>query len=134
MTGTNGILAFPCGRVLRFPFDEMILASGASLIFIVNGVFFGEHPPMQYPGNENALGIAPEKHGVPALFHAAQARPDAVAGTAGGRVVGEPLATCFEVVERADRLLRAPLPQSPGANAQQIGLGKAGEPEYAQSR
>ena len=106
----------------------------SSRLPIVNGVFFRQHPPMQYPGNQNASGIAPEKHDVSAMFHAAQAGPDAIAGTAGVRVIGEPPATCFQFIKVADGLSCAPLAQSPGADAHQVGLGKTREPECGQWR
>ena len=54
---------------------------------------------MQDPGDENAAHDAPEKDDVPAVLHAAQARANATAGATRQRVVGQPLAAGFKIVE-----------------------------------
>ena len=53
---------------------------GMSRFVVIDGVSFRQHPLMQDAGNENASRLTPEKHDVPALFHAAQARANAIAG------------------------------------------------------
>jgi hypothetical protein len=93
---------------------------------VIDGVSFRQHPLMQDAGNENASRLTPEKHDVPALFHAAQARANAIAGATRGRVVGQPLATRFKVVDITQGLVFAPRTQGVGADIHQVGIGKAG--------
>jgi hypothetical protein len=67
---------------------------------------------------ENASRLTSEKHDVLALFHAAQAEANVVAGTARRRVVGQPLTTRFKLVNVADGPRRAPRAQRILADAQ----------------
>jgi hypothetical protein len=75
---------------------------------VVDGVTPRPHPLVQDAGDENASRFTPEKHYVPALFHAAQARANMIAGAAGRRVVGQPPATSFKVVDVTHGLVFSP--------------------------
>src|ERR1017187_4062234 len=99
---------------------------GMARFVVIDGVSFRQHPLMQDAGNENASRLTPEKHDVPALLHAAQARANAIAGATRGRVVGQPLATRFKVVDITQGLVFAPRTQGVGADIHQVGIGKAG--------
>jgi hypothetical protein len=74
---------------------------------------------------ENASRLTSEEHDMLALFHAAQAEANVVAGAARRWVVGQPLATGFKLVNVADGLRRAPSAQRILADAQQVGFGIA---------
>jgi hypothetical protein len=56
---------------------------------VVDGVPLREHPLMQDAGNENSSRLAPEEHDMLALFHAAQAGANVIAGAARRRIVGQ---------------------------------------------
>src|ERR1017187_2331869 len=63
-----------------YPLNPAIHIEGCQDSVVIDGVSFRQHPLMQDAGNENASRLTPEKHDVPALFHAAQARANAIAG------------------------------------------------------
>jgi hypothetical protein len=88
------------------------------LVCVVDRVSFGQHAFMQDAGNENASGLTSEKDDVLALFHAAQADANVVTGASRRRVVGQPLATAFKLVNVADGLREAPGAQRILADAQ----------------
>jgi hypothetical protein len=98
---------------------------GSCFAFVVDRVSFRQHAFVQDAGNENASRLTSEKHDVLALFHAAQADANVVAGASRRRVVGQPLATGFKLVNVADGLRRAPSAQRILADAQQVGFGIA---------
>jgi hypothetical protein len=52
---------------------------------------------MQDAGNENASRFAPKEHDMLALFHAAQAGANVIAGAARCRIVGQSTATRFKL-------------------------------------
>jgi hypothetical protein len=81
---------------------------GSCFVFVVDRVSFRQHAFVQDAGNENASRLTSEKHDVLALLHAAQAEANMVAGAARRRVVGQPLATGFKLVNVADGLRRTP--------------------------
>jgi hypothetical protein len=64
--------------------------------FVVDGVPLRPPRFVQDAGNGNASRFTPEKHYVLAVFHAAQAGANVIAGTAGRRVVGQPPAASFK--------------------------------------
>jgi hypothetical protein len=74
-------------------------------------------------GDEDVLGGRPVEDNVPALFHAAQAGPNVIAGATQQREIGEALATGFKLREIANRLLFAPAIQGICADVQQVCLG-----------
>jgi len=76
--------------------------------------------------SENPSLLAPEKHDVLALFHAAQAGANVVAGAARRRVVSQLPATRFKVVETTKGLVFAPCTQGVDGDVHQVGLAKAG--------
>jgi hypothetical protein len=80
-------------------------------VFVVDRVSFWQHAFVQDAGNENASWLTSEKHDVLALLDAAQAEANVVAGAARRRVVGQPLATGFKLVNVADGLRRTPSAQ-----------------------
>jgi hypothetical protein len=51
-------------------------------VFIINGAPFRQHAFVQDAGNENSSPLTPKKHNVLALFHAAQAVANVIAGSA----------------------------------------------------
>jgi hypothetical protein len=105
---------------------------GVSTLVVVDCVSLRQHPLMQDAGNENASRLTPEKHDVPALFHTAQAGANVIASSTRRRVVGQPLATRFQVVDVTQCLVFAPRTQGIGADLHQAGIGKARQTELSQ--
>jgi len=87
---------------------------------------------MQDRGDENAAHDAPEKDDVPAVLHAAQVRANATAGATRQRVVGQPLAAGFKIVEITPSLVFAPRAQGVGTNIREVCFGKTGQKEFSQ--
>src|ERR1035437_4597752 len=88
-SGASGWSCSPCSMVAGNGHEDSDLGvsaqpcdshRGMSRVVVLDGVSFRQHPLMQDAGNENASRLTPEKHDVPALFHAAQARANAIAG------------------------------------------------------
>ena len=98
----------------------------SSRLVVIDCVSFRQHPLVQDTRNKNAAHLTPEKHDVFALLDSAQAGANVIARAAGRRVVGQPLAACFEVIDITKSLLFAPRTQRVGADFHQIGIGKAG--------
>jgi hypothetical protein len=84
---------------------------------------------MQYPRDEYALRLNPEKDDVAALFHAAQTGSDPIARPASGRTVGKPLAGRLQIAEVAGSLIRSPRAECVDADIHQVCLGEAGKAE-----
>ena len=82
---------------------------------------------MQNARNQNARGLASEENDVLAYLHPIKAGADAIAGAPGRGTIGKLLAAILQIVNVTDGLRLAPCAQCIGADAQQIGFGKAGE-------
>jgi len=67
---------------------------------------------------------------MPAVFHAAQARANATTGATRQRVVGQPLAAGFKIVEITPSLVFAPRAQGVGTNIREVCFGKTGQKEF----
>lgn len=93
---------------------------------VIEKVSFRQHPLMQDPGDENAVLFTPKKHNMAALFRAAQARADMIARAARRRVISEPLAAGFQIVNISHGLGFAPHTQGVSADIQKVSFGKAG--------
>jgi hypothetical protein len=65
---------------------------------------FPAHSLMQNAGNENTSWLAPEEDYMLAVFRAAQAGTNVVAGPSRRRIVGQSLTTFFKFVYAADCL------------------------------
>ena len=96
------------------------------VVIVIDGVSFRQHPLMENSRNENAARLAPEKHDMLALFDTAQAWADVIAGTPGRRVVSQPLAARFKVVDVTQGLVRTPLAQGVRADVHEVCSGKPG--------
>ena len=88
-------------------------------------MFFRQHALMEDTGHQNALWLAPKKHHMTALFHPAQTGSDMIAGAARCRVVGESLATGFQVADIADGLAMTPSTQGVIGDVRQVGIHTA---------
>jgi hypothetical protein len=84
---------------------------GSRFVCVVDRVSFRQHTFVQDTGNENASRLTSEQHDVLALFHAAQADANVIAGAARRWVVRQPLATGFKLVNVADGLRPTPSAQ-----------------------
>jgi hypothetical protein len=87
---------------------------------VIDGVSFGKHPLMKDTRNKNVCRLASEEHDVLALFDPAQAGANVIAGPAGRRIIGKPLATRFKSVEVTQSLIRAPRSHSVSGYIHQI--------------
>jgi hypothetical protein len=75
---------------------------------IVDSVSFDKHALMKDPRNQNASGFLSVEHNMLRMLHTSQARPNFVTSAAHLWIVGQPLATCFEIVKIPDDLVFAP--------------------------
>ena len=81
---------------------------------------------------DNAARHAPEKDDMPAVFYAAQAGANVIAGATRQRVVGQSLAAGFQIVEITHGLVFAPRAQGVGTDIRQVCFGKTGQKEFSQ--
>jgi hypothetical protein len=102
----GNVPAQPCVVIKRSeaPTTTSLKHAGSFFVCVVDHVSFQQHAFVQDAGNENASRLRSEKHDVLALFHAAQADANVVAGASRRRVVRQPLATGFKLVNVADGL------------------------------
>jgi hypothetical protein len=90
-------------------------------------VTFRQHPLMEDARYQDAVGSNPVEQNVPSMLHAVQAGPHVIAGAAQLRVICEPLATYFKIVNVTDGLILSPGSLCIGGDIHQVGLGKAGQ-------
>ena len=93
----------------------------------VDGTQLGQHVLVQDAGDQNTSSRPPVKHNMPAALHTTQARANVVTRPTHCRVIGEHLATCFQVVDITIGLSLAPGTQCIVGDAQQVSFGTAGK-------
>src|SRR5208337_3627016 len=92
------------------------------VVFVLDGLVFGQHPLMQNTGNQNAAGFLPVKHHMLALRHAPQARSNFITRATERGIVGKELATIFKLPNVTVGLGLAPGAKGIKADVEQIGF------------
>src|SRR5208337_3680413 len=94
-------------------------------IFLVDVLSFRQHALMEDARYQDPLAFNPVEENMPPVFHAAQARPDVIAGATHLGVVCKLAATGFEIVNVTDGLILSPSSQRVSGDVQKVSLGKA---------
>jgi len=97
------------------------------VVFIVDGLSFGQHALVQDAGNQNASGVLAVKDNVPAALHPAKAGTNMVTRPAQRGMIGKHLATRLKIVDVTEGLVFAPGAKGISADAEQIGFAPTGE-------
>jgi len=71
-------------------------------------VSFHKHPLMKDARNENPSGFVPVEDNMAAVLHPPQAWANIITRTAKSRIVSQPLAASFKIVNITDGLVFAP--------------------------